>query len=146
MASSRRRFGAGADDVTSAGAKRAAFDHLFVRVRDVPATRRFYVEQLGLTLLSESPHGTYLRIGGGDGFYIGFEAGPGRPDEPDDGIEIRVRVADVDATWARLRQAGVPVGDPPADQVWGDRHAWLRDPTGHRVSIYSPSPARPPRA
>jgi uncharacterized glyoxalase superfamily protein PhnB len=81
----------------------------------------------------------YLRVGGGHGFSIGFEADRGLPDELDEGIEIVIRVDDVDATWARLRDAGVPLGDPPADQEWGDRHAWLRDPTGHRVSIYSPN-------
>lgn len=124
--------------MTADGERPAAFDHLFVHVRDLPATRRFYVEQLGLAVIWESPHGTYLRVGGGAGFSIGFEVGGDLPAELDEGIEIRVRVADVDATWARLRDAGAPVGDPPADQVWGDRHAWLRDPSGHRVSIYSP--------
>ena len=109
-------------------------------VRDVAATRRFYVDLLGLEVLLESPHATYLRVGGGDGFTIGFEADRVLPDELDEGIEIVIRVADVDSTWARLRDAGVPVGDPPADQEWGDRHAWLRDPSGHRLSIFSPSP------
>ena len=123
----------------TAGADGPAFDHLFVRVRDLPATRRFYVDLLGLQVVWESPHGTYLRLGGGDGFTVGFELGRDLPAELDEGIEIRVRVADVDATWARLRDAGVAVGAPPADQRWGDRHAWLRDPSGHPVSIFSPS-------
>lgn len=131
--------------MTADGERPAAFDHLFVHVRDLAATRRFYVEQLGLEIIWESPHGTYLRVGGGDGFCAGFEVGA-LPAGLDEGIEIRVRVADVDATWARLRDAGVSLGEPPADQVWGDRHAWLRDPSGHRVSIYSPvrQPTRSP--
>ena len=125
--------------MTHDAARPTALDHLFVTVRDVPAARHFYVDLLGLDALVESPHGTYLRVGGGDGFTIGFEADRALPVELDEGVEIVIRVDDVDATWARLRDAGAPVGDPPADQEWGDRHAWLRDPAGHRLSIFSPS-------
>ena len=110
--------------------------HLFVSVRDLHATHRFYVEQLGLEVLVGGPDRTYMRVGGGGGFHIGFEVIPAAA-VPTDGIEIRVRVDDVDATYERLVSAGLTFDGPPADQVWGARHVWLRDPTGHRVSIFS---------
>jgi catechol 2,3-dioxygenase-like lactoylglutathione lyase family enzyme len=109
--------------------------HLFVSVRDLHATHRFYVEQLGLEVLVGGPDRTYMRVGGGGGFHIGFEVIPAAA-VPTDGIEIRVRVDDVDATYERLVRAG-DVRRPPADQVWGACHVWLRDPAGHRVSIFS---------
>jgi len=110
--------------------------HLFVSVRDLAATHRFYVELLGLEVLVGGPEGGYLRLGGGGGFHIGFEAIPIAA-SPTPGIEIVVRVDDVDALYRRLITAGVAVDGPPADQDWGARHIWLNDPTGYRVSVYS---------
>jgi catechol 2,3-dioxygenase-like lactoylglutathione lyase family enzyme len=36
-----------------------------------------------------------------------------------------------------LVAGGVRFSGPPEDQEWGARHAWLIDPDGHRLSIYS---------
>jgi len=110
--------------------------HLFVSVRDLHATNRFYVEQLGLEVLAGGPHRTWMRLGGGGGFHIGFEAIPGAA-IPTDGVKIVLRVDDVEALFEPLGAAGVASDGPPADQVWGARHAWLRDPTGYRVSVHS---------
>jgi len=110
-----------------------SLSHLSVHVRDLARTRRFYVELLGLEVLSEAP--SYLRIGGGDGFRIGLEERPAR-DVGAMGIELVLRVADVDAMAARLRAAGVPV-TAPADQASGSRQAWFHDPDGYRLSVYS---------
>ena len=113
-----------------------AFSQVFVWVRDVAATQRFYVDLLGLPLLVGGAGHRYLRVGGGDGAYLGFEL---NPDEaiPAPGVELRVRVDDVDQVYERLRAAGVAFDEPPADQPWGDRHCWLRDPSGYRLSLYS---------
>ena len=109
--------------------------HLFVHVTSLDATRHFYVELLGLEALMDVEG--YLRVGGGGGFHIGFEerewADVGAP-----GVEMVVRVDDVDEAYRRLREEGVQVGLPPEDQEWGARNAWLYDPDGYRLSIYSP--------
>lgn len=111
-----------------------AFSHLFVHVGDLARTRAFYVERLGLEVLMEG--GGYLRVGGGHGFHIGFEerqAGlVGAA-----GVEIDIHVDDVDAAFERLGAAGVTFDAAPADQPWGARHAWLTDPDGYRLSIWS---------
>ncbi len=106
--------------------------HLFVHVSDLTATRHFYVDLLGLEGLMEG--GGYLRIGNSDGWHMGMEEG-----EPvgADGIELVIGVADVDSAHARLVDAGVTFDTPPTDMEWGARHAWLRDPSGYRLSIYS---------
>ncbi len=111
--------------------------HLFVPVLDLAESHRFYVELLGLEVLMGGPDQGYLRIGGGDGFHMGLEAHP-EAVGPTAGLEIVIRVPDVDAMVARLEGAGVPLDGPAEDQPWGARHAWLRDPSGYRVSIYSP--------
>ena len=53
------------------------------------------------------------------------------------GPELTLRVDDVDATVARLREVGVTITEEPSDQPWGARHAWLLDPDGRRMSVYS---------
>jgi catechol 2,3-dioxygenase-like lactoylglutathione lyase family enzyme len=112
---------------------RNAFSHLFIHVSSLPASRAFYVDRLGLEVLMEEPG--YLRVGGGEGFHIGLEERP--PAEVGGtGIEIVVRVGDVDVMASSLRDAGLEITDPE-DQPWGDRHAWTNDPDGYRISIYS---------
>jgi catechol 2,3-dioxygenase-like lactoylglutathione lyase family enzyme len=108
----------------------ARLSHLFIRVTSLEASRRFYVDLLGLEVLMEEPG--YLRVGNADGWHLGMEEG--RPVGAE-GIEIVIRVPDVDATCARLANAGVAIDEPAADMEWGARHAWLRDPSGYRLSI-----------
>ncbi len=90
--------------------------HLFVHVGDLQATRAFYVDLLGLELLADE--GQYIRVGGSDGFAMGMEATPpeqvGAP-----GIEVGIRMADGDASYSRLREAGVAFDSGPQDTDWG---------------------------
>ena len=110
----------------------ARLSHLFIHVSSLAETRRFYVDRLGLEVLAEHPG--YLRIGTPGGFHFGCEELPGVGAE---GIELVIAVDDVDTTYADLVNAGVVFDSPPADTDWGARHAWLRDPSGYRLSIYS---------
>ncbi|NMO18657.1 VOC family protein [Pyxidicoccus fallax] len=50
-------------------------------------------------------------------------------------IELCVYVDDVDATVERLRAAGVRIVTEPADQVWGERIAYVMDPDGNLVML-----------
>jgi catechol 2,3-dioxygenase-like lactoylglutathione lyase family enzyme len=124
-------FGREVDDGVDGSSR---LSHLFVNVSDLERARRFYVEMLRLVPLVEEPG--YLRVGGGHGFHIGMEEG-----EPAEigakGIEIVVEVDDVDQRYEELTAKGVRFSSPPADQEWGARHAWLLDPDGYRLSIYS---------
>ena len=75
--------------------------------------------------------------GGGGGFHIGFEEGDAAQ-IGSTGIEIVIRVDDVDEAYDRSRAAGVVFDSAPEDQPWGARHAWLHDPDGYPLSICSP--------
>jgi catechol 2,3-dioxygenase-like lactoylglutathione lyase family enzyme len=111
-----------------------ALTHLFMEVGDLAKARWFWVEALGLQLLSDD--GPYIRVGGNGGFAIGIEQIlSGVPSK--DGPEVTLRVDDVDALTARLRGLGVPIAEGPTDQPWGARHTWILDPDGRRMSIYS---------
>jgi catechol 2,3-dioxygenase-like lactoylglutathione lyase family enzyme len=110
----------------------ARLSHLFVNVSSLDASRRFYVDQLGLEVLAEEPG--YLRVGNSDGWHLGMEEGDAAGGG---GIEVVVRVEDVDAAYAALTANGVKFDGPPRSMPWGMRHAWLRDPSGYPLSIYS---------
>ena len=47
-------------------------------------------------------------------------------------------VDDVDATVARIEQAGYPVARQPSDAPWGVREAWIQDPNGYGLTITGP--------
>jgi catechol 2,3-dioxygenase-like lactoylglutathione lyase family enzyme len=48
---------------------------------------------------------------------------------------ISFTVADVDALYAKLREAGVACGGPPEDQSWGARMLGLKDPDGNNLYL-----------
>lgn len=122
----------------------SSFSHLFLHVTSLARTRAFYVDGLGLGLLAGSGEdgSGYMRLGGRDGFTVGVEERDAS-DVGAAGIEIVVRVDDVDSAHARLTAAGIAFAAAPADQEWGMRHAWLRDPDGYRLSICSPNTGVP---
>lgn len=62
---------------------------------------------------------------------------PSRAPPPDGSspVVIFVYVEDVDATLQRAVAAGARVLRPAENQFWGDRIAWLLDPSGHVWSV-----------
>jgi PhnB protein len=62
---------------------------------------------------------------------------PSRAPEPDGSspVVIFVYVPDVDRTVARATSDGAQVLVPAQDQFWGDRVAWIMDPSGHVWTI-----------
>lgn len=112
---------------------RPRLNHVYATVSDLARARDFWTKAIGLELLIDGDE--YLRLGGGGG---GFTMGMERAEEDEaPELEVVVRVADVNATYERLRTAGVECYGPPEEMPWGARHLWLRDPDGHLISIYS---------
>ena len=64
---------------------------------------------------------------------------PAQVAAPDAGVRVQltVRVDDVDAVCARLRERGVELLNGPMDRPWGPRTASFRDPGGHIWEIAS---------
>jgi catechol 2,3-dioxygenase-like lactoylglutathione lyase family enzyme len=112
----------------------ATVDHLFMVVTDLVRSVAFYT---GLGLLAHDWGGGYVRLHGPDGTFIGMEERPAAEVQPG-GIELVIRVDDVHARHAELAAAGVAFESPPEPQEWGAVHAWLRDPDGYRLSIFTP--------
>jgi len=96
------------------------------------AVARFYRDVLGLDLLMD--HGWIVTWGteGAARPQVSFasEGGSGTPVPA-----LSIEVDDVDAAYAAVLAAGHPVEYGPADEPWGVRRFFVRDPAGTLVNI-----------
>jgi lactoylglutathione lyase len=115
--------------------------HVLLFVADLRRSRDFYLEALGLEPIVEEDD--YLRLTG-----LGVDLGLHRAHDSEQyggpGIELQLQVDDLDAWYRRLVARGVPFTRGPEDMPWGARHAFLHDPDGYRLSLYTPAPGRNP--
>jgi catechol 2,3-dioxygenase-like lactoylglutathione lyase family enzyme len=99
---------------------------------DVSAAKSFYQDVLGLDLLMD--HGWIATYGSTDEMTIQIsfasQGGSGTP-TPD----LSIEVDNVDEALIRVRRAGLPVEYGPADEPWGVRRFYVRDPFGKLVNI-----------
>lgn len=103
-----------------------------VRTPDPAAAKRFYRDVLGLDLLMD--HGWIATYGSRQqmSVQISFasEGGSGTP-VPD----LSIEVDDVDKALDRMKEAGFSIEYGPADEPWGVRRFYVRDPFGKLVNI-----------
>lgn len=99
---------------------------------DVAGARRFYGDLLGLDILMDqgwiATYGSDEKMG--VQLSVMSEGGSGTP-VPD----LSVEVDDLDAALDRMKAAGVPLEYGPADEPWGVRRFYVRDPFGRLVNI-----------
>jgi catechol 2,3-dioxygenase-like lactoylglutathione lyase family enzyme len=118
-----------------------SFNHAMVYSRDVGSSLHFYRDLLGFEVLEEMEHAdrlvyARLRAPRGDGtLAIHLKAGPGSR-RSDDGIRLYFEVRELDRFCERLRLAGTKLSQLPQPMPWGWRHAYLKDPDGHEISLF----------
>jgi catechol 2,3-dioxygenase-like lactoylglutathione lyase family enzyme len=99
---------------------------------NVAAAKSFYQDILGLDLLMD--HGWLVTYGSSEKMSvqvgIASEGGSGTP-VPD----LSIEVDDVDAALRRMKKAKVAIEYGPADEPWGVRRFFVRDPFGRLVNI-----------
>ena len=99
---------------------------------DLAPARRFYGDLLGLELRMD--HGWIATWGGEAGMTvqvsIARKGGSGAP-VPD----LSVEVDDIATAEARFAAAEVPFAYGPADEPWGVRRFFVRDPFGRLVNV-----------
>jgi uncharacterized glyoxalase superfamily protein PhnB len=54
---------------------------------------------------------------------------------------VHFRTADVDATFAQVRETGAEIVQEPTEQFWGTKDFAVRDPSGNMVRIDQPPAA-----
>ena len=103
-----------------------------IHTSDVAAAKRFYHDVLGLDVLMD--HGWIATYGSHEqmSVQISFasQGGSGTP-VPD----LSIEVDDLNAALERMRGAGFPIEYGPADEPWGVRRFYVRDPLGRLVNI-----------
>jgi len=114
------------------------FNHAMIYTADYPRALAFYRDLLGFALLDEYPGGYgRLRSPGGDTTIALHAVEEGRPmDASREGIRLYLEVRALDRFCRELAAKGVKFDQTPQDMPWGWRHAYLRDPDGHELSLY----------
>ena len=103
-----------------------------IDTRKIPQAKRFYQEILGLDLLMD--HGWLVTYGSNAKMSvqvsIASEGGSGTP-VPD----LSIEVDDLDEALQRMKKAKVKIEYGPADEPWGVRRFFVRDPFGRLINI-----------
>ena len=113
-------------------------NHLLLYVVDVDPSLDFYEKKLGFVRIEGGGRQAYARLRAPDG-----EATLGLHRTNADavaswreGIRLYIEVEDLDNVCRRLEDQGVVFDQAPQEMPWGWRHAYLRDPDGHELSLY----------
>ncbi len=103
-----------------------------IDTREVAAAKRFYQELLGLDLLMD--HGWLVTYGSNAKMSvqvsIASEGGSGTP-VPD----LSIEVDDIDEALQRMKTAKIKIEYGPAEEPWGVRRFYVRDPFGKLINI-----------
>lgn len=119
----------------------------YFEVYDMPASLRFYIDQLGFSMIGHSPHlggdpyryhWVWLRLGTAELMLnTCYEFEDERPTREE---HLRLRqhrdaclffgCPDVDAAYAELGSCGVAIDQPPKVAPYGMKQMYFRDPDG----------------
>ena len=120
-------------------------DMIGIVVRDMGAALRFY-RTLGLDVAESQDHEPYVQVITPNGYRISWNAlemikiDPAWTEPKGHRMELAFKCdspAEVDATHARLVEAGYHSHKEPWDAFWGQRYAIVDDPDGNHVSIFA---------
>ena len=127
----------------------------FVQVHDPDLALAFYRDDLGLEVRNDVGKGEYrwITVGGVSHPEVAIVLTNYVNGGPKDGEAVAALLAkgamngvhfhtdDLDATFERLRKAGVEIVEEPKEQPWGTRDCAVRDPSGNLVRIDQPPAA-----
>lgn len=126
------------------------FLHTMLRVRDLDAALKFFVDHLGLRELRrrDAPQGRFTLVflgtgASGDGAEVELTHNWDESEPYPTGRffgHLAYEVDDIYATCARLMAAGVVIHRPPRD----GRMAFVKSPDGHSVELLQRGEALPP--
>ena len=103
-----------------------------IETTNVAAAKRFYQDILGLDRLMD--HGWIVTYGSSEKMSVQVSfASEGGSDTPVP--DLSIEVDDVEAALQRMKKARVPIEYGPADEPWGVRRFYVRDPFGKLINI-----------
>lgn len=111
-----------------------SLDLLFLEVNSLEESLAFYVEHLGFELVETTPEAEPpLATLRGGRLKLMLAQVPVTLVRRGRGVHFFLTVADVDDYYSNLRERGVAVVTPPADEGWGGRFITLEDPDRYRL-------------
>lgn len=103
-----------------------------VHTTNVALAKRFYHDVLGLDVLMD--HGWIATYGSREQMTVQISfASQGGSDTPTP--DLSIEVDDLEAALASVTNAGFPIEYGPADEPWGVRRFYVRDPFGKLINI-----------
>jgi predicted enzyme related to lactoylglutathione lyase len=107
--------------------------HVELHVSDLNAARRFYVDQLGLEILQETPAINLLAVRAGTLrlSIFGMEAAPSGPGP----VHVVLTSLDLDRTVKQMQERGVIFAGAVIEAPGFCRYVQTRDPAGNLVGI-----------
>lgn len=113
------------------------FNHALIYVNDVERSIRFYRDLLGFQLIEGEEDYARLRSPNADST-IGLHKLSGHVTSlpAQEGIRLYFEVQDLERFCDDLASKGVEFDQMPKEMAWGWKHAYLRDPDGHELSLY----------
>jgi len=111
-------------------------DFVALQVRDLEASRRFYVEQLGLEPAPGSPPDAVVFTTTPIPFAIRLPlVDLDQAERLGWGVALWLNCSDTEGLHARLAAAGVPITQDPVDGAFGRQFGFL-DPDGYPITIH----------
>jgi len=121
----------------------------FVLVHDPDLALAFYRDTLGLEVRNDVANGDFrwITVGGASQPSVGIVLTNYLNGSPADNDQlagllakgalngVHFRSADVDADFAKVRDAGAEIVQEPTQQFWGAKDFAVRDPSGNMVRI-----------
>src|SRR5688572_9549797 len=117
---------------------RVTFNHAMIYTADLARALGFYQKSLGCRVVDSYP-GAYARLqslAGGTTIALHVLDSGQEMNARSEGLRLYFEVKELDRFCAALARKGVAFDQSPADMPWGWRHAYLRDPDGHEISLY----------
>ena len=132
---------AGGTGASSIGRGGLAFNHAMLYSADVGRAVKFYRDALGFKVIEESLHEgrpiyARLRSQGSDTTIGLHQMEPGQTMPQSRSMRLYFEVKDLELFCKKLEESGIHLDQPPKLEPWGWKHAYLRDPDGHHLSLY----------
>lgn len=120
------------------------FNHVMIYTTSLARALQFYRDALGFEVIETYP-GAYARLKSPAGATTialhTVDAGQAM-DPKTEGLRLYFEVAGLETFCRALEEKGVKLDQLPKEMPWGWKHAYLRDPDGHQISLYWAGTAR----
>jgi len=114
-----------------------------IQVRDVQASAKFYIDNLGFVALYDTDWYVHLQSKDDEMVNLAImrfdhESIPETGRRPSEGLILNFEVEDADSWHDRAQKAGLPILSPLRDEDTGQRHFITQDHDGILIDIIKP--------